>query len=40
MSYKMLSKKDFKIFLHCLFANDPLKVKYQYPDAWRGYNLL
>ena len=28
------SKEDFEAFLKSLFDNDPLKVKYQNPDAW------
>ena len=35
MSAKRLSKKDFEVFLHALFDNETLKVKYQKPDAWR-----
>jgi len=37
MSAQRLSKKEFQVFLHALFENDSLKVKYQNPDAWRGY---
>lgn len=37
MSAQRLSKKEFQTFLHALFENDSLKVKYQNPDAWRGY---
>jgi hypothetical protein len=29
------SQEDFETFLKVLFANDPLQVKYQNPDAWR-----
>jgi len=37
MSAQRLSKKEFQTFLHVLFENDSLKMKYQNPDAWRGY---
>jgi len=37
MSAKRLSKKDFEVFLHALFDNETLKVKYQKPDAWRKH---
>jgi len=40
MSAQRLSKKEFQVFLHALFENDSLKVKYQNPDAWRGYYLI
>ena len=36
MSAQRLSDKEFQVFLHALFENDPLKIKYQNPDAWRG----
>ena len=28
------SEDEFKLYLRSLFANDPLKVKYQNPDLW------
>jgi hypothetical protein len=28
------SEEEFKLYLRSLFANDPLKVKYQNPDLW------
>jgi len=37
MSAQRLSNKEFQVFLRALFENDSLKVKYQNPDAWRGY---
>jgi hypothetical protein len=37
MSAKRLSKKDFEVFLHALFDNESLKMKYQKPDAWRKH---
>jgi hypothetical protein len=37
MSAMRLSKKDFEVFLHALFDNESLKVKYQKPDAWRKH---
>jgi len=37
MSAQRLSNKEFQAFLHALLENDSLKVKYQNPDAWRGY---
>ena len=37
MSAQRLSTKEFQTFLHVLFENDSLKMKYQNPDAWRGY---
>jgi hypothetical protein len=37
MSAQRLSNKEFQAFLHVLFENDGLKVKYQNPDSWRGY---
>ena len=37
MSAQMRSNKEFQAFLHALFENDSLKVKYQNPSAWRGY---
>ena len=37
MSAQRLSKKDFQTFLRVLFDNYSLQVKYQNPDAWRGY---
>ena len=40
MSAQRLSNKEFQVFLHALFENDSLKVKYQNPDAWRGYYLI
>jgi hypothetical protein len=36
MSAKKRSDEDFQAFLHALFDNDKLKVKYQNPDSWRG----
>jgi hypothetical protein len=35
MPEKKRSDKEFQEYLHSFFANDPLKVKYQQPDAWR-----
>ena len=40
MSAKRLSNEEFQTFLHALFDNDRLKVKYQNPDAWRGYLII
>jgi len=40
MVSKRLSRTEFKLFIHALFANDKLEVKYQNPNAWRGYKLL
>jgi hypothetical protein len=37
MTTKRLSNKEFEEFLHALFVNDPLKVKYQKPDTWRKH---
>jgi len=37
MSSQRLSNKEFQVLLHALFENDPLKIKYQNPDAWRRY---
>jgi len=37
MSSNRLSNEEFQTFLYALFAKDKLKVKYQNPDAWRGY---
>lgn len=31
---KRRSEEEFKKYLRSLFANDPLKVKYQNPDLW------
>jgi len=39
MSPKKLPRKDFDTLLRALSDNGP-KVKYQNPDAWRGYHLL
>ena len=35
MPSKKLSNKNFETFLHSLFSNDKMKLKYQNPDAWR-----
>jgi len=40
MSPKKLPRKDFNTLLHALLDSDGPKVKYQNPDAWRGYDLL
>jgi len=37
MSAQRLSNKEFQVFLHALFVNDSLKVKYKNPTSWRGY---
>ena len=37
MSGKKRSDKEFQEYLHELFAEDKLKVKYQNPDSWRSY---
>jgi len=34
---KRRSKKEFQTYLHELFNNKGLKIKYQNPDAWRVY---
>jgi len=36
VSSKRLSSNDFQTFIHSLFSDDNLKVKYQNPTAWRG----
>jgi len=40
MPPKKLSRKDFDALLRALLESDGPKVKYQNPDAWRGYDLL
>jgi len=40
MSSERLSRKDFDALLHALLDSEGPKVKYQNPDAWRGYDLL
>ncbi|MDG6222422.1 MAG: hypothetical protein QCH99_04085 [Candidatus Bathyarchaeota archaeon] len=35
MTSKRLSNKEFQEFLHALFSDDKLKIKYNQPDAWR-----
>jgi hypothetical protein len=37
MPSKRLSDKEFQEFLHALFSDDKLKIKYKQPDAWRQY---
>ena len=37
MPAKRRSDEEFQAYLHRLFANGKLKVKYQNPDAWRDY---
>jgi len=39
MPSKRLSRKDFDMLLLALSDSGP-EVKYQNPDAWRGYYLL
>ncbi len=40
MSSKRLSRKEFETYLHAMLDSSGPKVKYQNPDAWRGYDLL
>jgi hypothetical protein len=38
MSGKKRSNKEFQEYLHELFSNDKLKVKYKNPDKWMSYH--
>jgi len=37
MLSKRVSGTEFQLFIHAMFANDKLEMKYQNPTAWRGH---